>query len=78
MTTSVGKNCLSGLLFEFFMNVYQYVCVLLSLLVLRVGCGICVVLISDQCLCIYFDAQLAEFSHTFEIFSVVALHYHIL
>ena len=37
MTICLGKSFLFGLLFVFSVNVYQFVCVLLSLLVLRVG-----------------------------------------
>ena len=43
MTTYLGKLGKSnsfGLLCMSFVNVYQTVCALLSLLVLRVGCGI--------------------------------------
>ena len=39
MDTCLGKSCSFGLLCVSFVNVYQSVCVL-SLLVLRVGCGI--------------------------------------
>ena len=37
MTTSLGKSYLFGYLCVIFMNVYQFVCLFLSLLVLRVG-----------------------------------------
>ena len=40
MTTYLGKSCLFGLLCVSFVNVYQFVCVLLSLLVLRLECWI--------------------------------------
>ena len=40
MITCLGKRCSFGLLCVSFVNMYQLVCVLLSLLVLRVGCGI--------------------------------------
>ena len=38
MTTCLGKSCSFGLLCVSFVNVYQSVFVLLSPLVLRVGC----------------------------------------
>ena len=37
---TLGKSCSFGLLCVSFMNLYQFACVLLSLLVLRLGCGI--------------------------------------
>ena len=37
MATYLGKICSFGLLYVSFVNVYQFVCVLLSHLVLRVG-----------------------------------------
>ena len=40
MTTSLEKNCSFGLMYVSFVNIYQIVCVLLSRLVLRAGCGI--------------------------------------
>ena len=40
MTVYLEKSCLFGLLCVSFVNVYEFVCVLLSNLVLRVGCGI--------------------------------------
>ena len=40
MTTCLGKSCILGLLCVSFVNVYQFVCVLLSLLVLRLECWI--------------------------------------
>ena len=40
MTTCLGKNCSFSILCMSFVNVYEFVCVFLSLLALRVGCGI--------------------------------------
>ena len=40
MNTFLGNSRPFGLLFMSFVNVYLFVCVLLSLLVFRVGCGI--------------------------------------
>ena len=40
MTTSLGKSCSFDLLSVSLVNVYEFVCVLLSPLVLRVVCGI--------------------------------------
>ena len=40
MTTCLGKSYSFGLLCVSFVNVYQFVCELLSLVVLRVECGI--------------------------------------
>ena len=40
MTTCLGKSCLFHLPCVSFVNVYQFVCVVLSHLVLRVECGI--------------------------------------
>ena len=40
MTTYLEKSCSFGLLCMSFLNIYKFVCVLLSLLVLRVGCEI--------------------------------------
>ena len=40
MTTCVGKSCSFGLLCVSFVNVYEFVCVLLVRLVLRMGCVI--------------------------------------
>ena len=40
MTTSLGKNNSFDLLCMLFVNVHDFVCVLLSVMVLRVGCGI--------------------------------------
>ena len=40
MATCLGKSCSFGLLCVSFLNVYEFVCVPLSRLVLRVGCGI--------------------------------------
>ena len=40
MTTCLGKSCSYGLLCVSFVNIYPFVCVLLSLLVLRVGVGL--------------------------------------
>ena len=53
MTTCLGNSCSFGLLCQFFDNVYQFVCVLLSLLVLRVGCGF-IILVPDHCPSLYF------------------------
>ena len=39
MTTCFGKSCSFDLLCVSFVNVYELVCVLLSILVLRVGSG---------------------------------------
>ena len=39
MSTCLGKNCSFGLLCGSFVGVYQFICVLLSLLVLRVVVG---------------------------------------
>ena len=40
MTTCLGKSCSFSLLFESFVNIYQFVCVLVSLLIFKVECGI--------------------------------------
>ena len=40
MNSCFGKSCLFGLLCVSFVNVYQFVCLLFFLMVLRVGCGI--------------------------------------
>ena len=40
MTTCLGKSCSFGLLCVSFVNFYQFGCVFLSLLILRVGCMI--------------------------------------
>ena len=40
MRVAEGKSCLFGLLCLSFVNVYQFVCVFLSPLVLRVVCGL--------------------------------------
>ena len=44
MTTCLGKSCSFGLLCVHFVDVYEYVCAInnacVSLLSLRVGCGI--------------------------------------
>ena len=37
MTLYLGKGCSLGLLYASYLNVYQFSCVVLSLLVLRVG-----------------------------------------
>ena len=39
MITCSGKSCSFGLVCESFVNVYQSMCVLLSLSVMRAGCG---------------------------------------
>ena len=52
MTTYLGKSCLFGSPYTSFVHVYQWVCMLLSLLVLRMGCVI-VVLVHDHCLLFY-------------------------
>ena len=53
MATCLGKNCSLGLQWVSFMNVYQFVCLLLFFMVLSVGCGI--VFIPDHRL-FYFDS----------------------
>ena len=55
MTTRLGKRCSFGLLCVSFVNVYQFVCALLSHLVSRVGLDL-IVFIPDYCLSIYFTA----------------------
>ena len=40
MTTCLGKSCSFGLLCMSFVNVYDFVYVLFSLLLFGVGCGI--------------------------------------
>ena len=40
MSTYLGKICSFGLLYASFVNVYQFLCMLLFLLALRVGYGI--------------------------------------
>ena len=62
MTTCLGKSCSSDLLCVSFMNIYQFVCVFLSFLVLRVGCGN-FVLIPNHCLFIYFP--ISDFTKIF-------------
>ena len=54
MATCFGKSCSFGLLCVSFENVYEFVCVLLSLLVLRVMWDL-IVLIPEHCLSIYFS-----------------------
>ena len=49
MTTYLGKSCSFGLMCVSFMNVYQFVCVLLSLLV-EGGMWFLTVLIPYHCL----------------------------
>ena len=41
MTICLGKSSSLCLICMSFVNVYEFVCMLLSLLVLRVGCGMC-------------------------------------
>ena len=40
MTTYLGKSCSFGILCVSFVNLNQFECVFLSLLVVRVGCGL--------------------------------------
>ena len=47
------KSCPFGLLCVFFMKIYQFVCLLLSRLVFRVGCELSE-LVPDDCLSFYF------------------------
>ena len=61
MTTCLGKSCSFGLLSMSFVNVYEFVCVLLSLLVCDWDVGF--VLIPDHCLSIYFIAE--QFTYSF-------------
>ena len=44
MTTCLGKDSTFGLLCMSFVNIYQFVfvCMLPSILILRVGCGVCI------------------------------------
>ena len=54
MTTCLGKSCQFGLLCVSFVNVYQFVRVVPSVfLVLRVGCGIILILVPDHCLFLF-------------------------
>lgn len=50
MTTCLRKNCSIGLPCASFLNVYQCVCVFLSLLDLKMGFGILIVLVPGLCL----------------------------
>ena len=57
MTTCMGKNCSTDLLCVSFVNVYQFVCVLLSLLVLRADVAFdCIN--PDHCISVYFTEQI--------------------
>ena len=58
MTTCLGKSCSFGLLCMTYVNVYEFVCVLLSLLVLRVGCGNLIILILDHCFSVYLEGRM--------------------
>ena len=57
MTTRLETSCSFSLLFVSFVNVYQFVCVHLSFLVLRVGCGISLynIVVPDHCHSFYFS-----------------------
>ena len=54
MTTYLGKSCSVGLLSVSFVNFYQFVSVLLSLLVLMAGEDL-IVLIPDNCFFLCFQ-----------------------
>ena len=87
MTTYLGKSCSFGLPRVPFVNCCQFMYLVISLLVLRAGCGILIVSVPDHCLSFYFDPnytagqQLTDHNiHTalFYYFSVELLHSHIL
>ena len=63
MTTCTGKSCSLGKLCGPFVTVCQFVRVLLSLLVLRVGCGI-----PEHCLSFYcaIPARTSSFEPSYE------------
>ena len=54
MTTHLGKSCSFGLSRVPFVNCRQFMYLVISLLVLRAGCGI----IPDHCLSFYFSSLL--------------------
>ena len=70
MANCLGKGCSFGLLYVFFMNVYQFVSLLLSLFILRVGCGMwdLIVSVPDHCLTINFN--LHQYDHVHKTFWV--------
>ena len=58
MTTYLGKSCSFGLPRVPFINCRQFMYLVISLLVLRAGCGI--VSVSDHCLSFYLVLCMAE------------------
>ena len=66
MTACLGKSCSFGLLCVFFVNVYEFVCALLSPFGFEDGMWDLSVLIPDHCLSIFFAMldlnKLAEYS----------------
>ena len=57
MITRLGKSCSFSFLCVCFVNVYQFIFVLLSLLVLRLGCRILLALVPDNWLSLYFPLR---------------------
>ena len=57
MTTCLGKRCSFGLPRVPFVNSRQFMYLVISLLVLRAGCGSLIVSVPDHCLSFYFPLE---------------------
>ena len=57
MTTCLGKSCSFGLPRVPFVNRRQFMYLVISLLVLRAGCGSLIVSVPDHCLSFYFPLE---------------------
>ena len=57
MTTCLGKSCSFDLLCGSFVNVYQFVCMLLSLFGFEGGMWDLILLVPDQYLSFHFDEE---------------------
>ena len=55
MATYLGKSCSFGLPRVPFVNCRQFMYLVISLLVLRAGCGDLIVSVPDHCLSFYFS-----------------------
>ena len=60
MTTCLGKSCSIGLPRVPFVNCCQFIYLVVSLLVLRAGCGDLIVTVPDHCLSFYFDMKIEQ------------------
>ena len=65
MTTCLGESCSFGLPRVPFVNCCQFLYLVISLLVLRAGCGVLIVSVPDHCLSFYFGITPAVLTYSY-------------